>query len=472
MSPIVRPLVWKEFQEQKWAAVSAAAVALAIPLSYVFRDTSLALGGVMSCLAMYPLAGGLFFGARAASGERTNRSAAFVAALPISHRVLGTMRLLGALVAAAVPLVLLLALACILNPLTDVSAHIDVKPMMLLFGMAALATAACVTIVSVAGTGQLTEIRAGLVGFAAVLATWIVGYTALLVVLESFSEQYSEQYIEPSPRPEWLVPVCTLIAVSAIALVGTLFVSRYSLALGPFLEANSKRYRLPQWRPHFISSPLWALTSKAIREMGLLALEVLGISLLLSVVAGLLGWTGNGHSLDVVESVTRGLPMILFVGGFVLAVLIGVGAVIGDLQPGVNTFWRSRPISPQSWYWTKYLVGLATMLVAIEIPELLMVSSSSFINEARGVGWWLLVWNATFSFALTATCLVRQPGYAAILSIGGVSVLYAVIEALFGSWTPGLPPAPVQVLAIAFVAAFVGSTVLGWWAAVRDVSVA
>jgi len=147
--------------------------------------------------------------------------------------------------------------------------------------------------------------------------------------------------------------------------------------------------------------------------------------------------------------------------------------VIGDLQGGVNTFWRSRPIPPQSWYWTKYLIGLATILVAIEIP-FFVVPGAREMTLANGVYWWPLIfviWNVTFSFALTATCLVRQPAHAGILAVGGVAILYAGVQAPFGGFTLGEPGAPLAVLAAVFLIAFVASTILGAWVAERDVAI-
>src|SRR3954447_19719248 len=176
MLRIIRRLIWKEFQEQKWACLAVTAVALAIPLTYVFRDVSLALGGVQMDLAMYPIAAGLFFGTRAAAGERTNRSASFVAALPVSHRLLGMMRLSGAIIASMAPLFVLLAFACFLNPRTDEIVRITWIQLFAVFGMSALATMLCLAIAAAAGSGQASEIRAGLVGFAAILLTWFAGY--------------------------------------------------------------------------------------------------------------------------------------------------------------------------------------------------------------------------------------------------------------------------------------------------------
>jgi len=61
-------LLWKELHEQKWAAASAAAVALFFPVSFLARDSSGEWFAVIASLVYYPLFGGIFFGMRAAAG--------------------------------------------------------------------------------------------------------------------------------------------------------------------------------------------------------------------------------------------------------------------------------------------------------------------------------------------------------------------------------------------------------------------
>jgi hypothetical protein len=108
--------------------------------------------------------------------------------------------------------------------------------------------------------------------------------------------------------------------------------------------------------------------------------------------------------------------------------------------------------------------------VAIELP-FFITPSSLIVSEGKGLLWWPLVWNVTFSFALTATCIVRQPAHAGILAVGAVAILYAFVEAPFGGFTPGEPGAPMSILAPVFLAAFVASTILGSWAAERDLAI-
>jgi len=259
------------------------------------------------------------------------------------------------------------------------------------------------------------------------------------------------------------------IVISSVTLLfGAAFVVHYSLALGS-VSPIAKPWKMADWMPEAIPAHIAALVWKGGREIGVLGLYVLLVSLLLSIAMGTFGILEN-HPTRIPELAIQAMPAILLVGGFVLAILVGVGAAIGDLQPGVNTFWRSRPISPSAWYWTKYGIGLATILLTIVVPFILNPYAQS-LSDQGGIFWWPLLWNVIFSFALTFTCLVRQPAHAAILAVGAAGILYALVQATFGSFTPGEPGAPMAIMAPAFLLAFAASTFLGSWAARHDVVV-
>src|SRR5439155_8044634 len=110
---ILKNLAWKELHELKSDAFAATAVTLSIPLCYVFRDINAAYFGVYTAFWGYPLFAGIFFGMRAAAGERASRTASFIAALPVSYRLLGVARLTATLVAACFPVIALLLLGAI-----------------------------------------------------------------------------------------------------------------------------------------------------------------------------------------------------------------------------------------------------------------------------------------------------------------------------------------------------------------------
>ena len=71
---ILKNLAWKELHEHSSAAVAATAVTLSIPMCYVFRDVNAAYFGVHTAFWGYPLFAGIFFGMRAAAGERTEEA--------------------------------------------------------------------------------------------------------------------------------------------------------------------------------------------------------------------------------------------------------------------------------------------------------------------------------------------------------------------------------------------------------------
>ncbi len=40
--------------------------------------------------------------------------------------------------------------------------------------------------------------------------------------------------------------------------------------------------------------------------------------------------------------------------GLLVALVVGIGMILTDVSPPLNTFWRSRPINPDLWFWTKF----------------------------------------------------------------------------------------------------------------------
>jgi hypothetical protein len=465
MSAVINSLCRKEFHELKWAVAAAAAIALAIPLSYVGRGAGAVLAAVHMSLWTYPLFAGVIFGMRAAAGERAGRTASFVAALPASIHLLGAVSISAALVAACAPLVLLLLTGLAISPLVDASHEGAGVPLGEVFGLSVLATTCCIAVVALSGLGQPSEMRAGAVGFAAIIVTWFVGFLALAFLM---SWLLALQLIQGGEAERWW-PIMALSAavIGAILLIG-LFIWRYSRAVEPIVH-RERWWAIGGWMPAQLRSPTAALAWKGIRESGTLGAQVFLAAALLSVAVAAIVQQSDSRAL--MRFIASTLSAFLLAGGFLLALLVGVGAVTSDLQPGVNTFWRSRPISASAWYWTRYGIGLVTLLVAIELPLLFLSPSASNLTD-RGMFWLMLLWNSTFSFALTAACLVRLPAHAAVLAIGAAAILYAAIEGTFGSFMPGEPPAPLAILAPAFVVALAVSTFVGWWAAVRDVAIA
>jgi hypothetical protein len=160
--------------------------------------------------------------------------------------------------------------------------------------------------------------------------------------------------------------------------------------------------------------------------------------------------------------------------GLVLALLIGVGTFAPDLEPRVNTFWRSRPISPGSWFWSKYAVGAGAMLLTLGLPALAAVwwphgreiwedDRGAFFSTIAIVG---LVWLLVFATAAAVTCVVRHTLYASILVVGAVVLFMTAV--FWRATTMGEQPSNAYLVSM-FAATCLFTTALGWWLAKRDI---
>jgi len=371
-------LAWREFHELKWPVAAALAIATLAPLLSALQISEMAWFWVQFNLVFYPFAAGLLFGMHLAAGERGRRTASFLAATPVSPRVLGTSKLLCTALAALLPIVQLGVLGGLVKSLAGPVAAS--QSIWMYCGASAVCTLQILLIVGVCGLGQKTELLAAGRGLLA-LAAW--GTIALGV--SHYPQWRLLQLVRYlGPPIDWFDPqelsginevwlrVAGFIAVEAtlLALMIT-FVARYRRAIEPLIEALPWRWRLPGWLPVRLPSPLAALCWKQLRETVPFGLMVLVLSLLLSVV-----W-----SLAVVDE-RAGEPFVrhkaltavyIFAtaagaGGFALAMFLGVGLFAYDLEPRTNTFWRSRPISAQQWFWTKFAAGFVALVVTVGLP--------------------------------------------------------------------------------------------------------
>ena len=296
----------------------------------------------------YPVLGGVFFGMRAGASERAQRTAAFVGSLPISVRVLGLIKLAAASTAAVIPIVMLGLLASVVRPVADGTTPMLWKAA----GGSVLVTLHILLVVAVFGTGQSSEILAGIRGFLAV-AVWAA---AALSAANNFPENDPLQYVRwIGPPVEWLIIELNRPenvrrvhtpqlwpAIVSMLLLAFVFVARYGQAIRPLPERL--RRALAKWMPARFWSPLAALAWKQAVETIPMSLAVLGSRGILSL---LWGWEAERIKLHGIEKTLEVFSVFAGLGGFLLALLIGVGTFSADLEPRVNTFWRSRPISAQ-----------------------------------------------------------------------------------------------------------------------------
>ena len=110
--------------------------------------------------------------------------------------------------------------------------------------------------------------------------------------------------------------------------------------------------------------------------------------------------------------------------------------MLDDLKPGLHTFWRSRPINPDLWFWAKFFTGLTITAISLGIPLLLALwfSTQSLGASLRPNNNELIITLAlfisTYCFAVAAMALVRRPLYAAIFASGLIVACFITVEYL------------------------------------------
>jgi len=124
--------------------------------------------------------------------------------------------------------------------------------------------------------------------------------------------------------------------------------------------------------------------------------------------------------------------MALFLGG-PFAILVAVGVTCRDLKEEITYFWQSRPVSIRRWAVTKYLVGLAVVLIVLCVPLVMKIFVMKAEHELGQLSGILTCHTFTviliYSISFLAGCLIRMPVYAVIFS-GALAILVYFLPVL------------------------------------------
>jgi hypothetical protein len=446
MRTIWHSLAWKEWHEHKWKLVSIATVLCSTTIAALligYDRFDLAITMQVACIV--PLA--LFVGLATAAGERSRGTIRFLEALPTPMRRVATVKLLFGLVTLLVPCMLMVI------PLYFAPRILD----SLGFGLDKLPTKSITSTwyfdgaltafllasnlyfwSAAAGANRKDEVSAGATALAAMLGYWVLfmAATYLLTWWRSSNEAGATEanhwpeligvaagpggivtFIHVSRTPYFALAIAIALVVEAI--LAMVFIFRFgrvapSNTRSPrtaVAEADASYWPLPPRR-----STLTAIVWKQIRESGPLVL------------AGLAGAAGTVLLVVLPElrrhdvtsfSQVAGATMLYFY--FIVSLVVGIGVFLQDLTPQLNTFWRTRPINPTSWFWTKFVSGWAVLFVSFWLPLLLIALylMPQGRSPAHGNDWafFAVVPLAIYATAVATTCLVRHAVYAAILSI-------------------------------------------------------
>lgn len=494
-------LLWREYRELRWSVLTAIGILLAWPLVSLCRgEPRVAADHVMGLILVSPVLLGLFFGMRAAAGERAGHTATFVSALPVHPATLGLMRLLATAAAVLLPVLCLAALSLALPSLPAV--ELVVTHRFTHWGFFQLSAAAALhmaLVVAVCGAGARTELRAGARGLTVLcgmlcLASLMrgLGYSRLpdfglgLYVNDCIllCADFVAQLVSPlgvlgrnAFMTLWTLPVLGFLAAA--------FVWRYRAAVGPVPPSAGRPTRARM--PATLRSPSVALALKTVRAGALPLATIVPVAGLAVVpFACALHVVIAGHFYFIEDHVVMAV-------GAVVALLLGIAAFATDLDDRLNTFWRSRPIPPTRWFWTTYIVALVPLLLMLGLPIIgywaAAVTAPLWLGEdahmsasvLREWGMVAMVWAGSFAAGVLAICLVRRPLLAGILALGLIVAVLVAVD-WFVPWdlrmSLDLRMSSSEVARNRF-AAFAGGmlamsvvgTVAAWWAANRDIAI-
>jgi ABC-type transport system involved in multi-copper enzyme maturation permease subunit len=503
MHTIWHSLAWKEWHEHKWKLAAMTAIlcgVLAVIVVSAERDAI----GVCFALLMYaalPLA--VFLGASEAADERGRRTLPLLESLPVATWKHACWKLTFGVATCVVPIGISIAFAiavCVMASTQqseiwrDLRRLLDEFPPIVDFGnplanwgvssglLAAVASVSVFLWSAAAGVRGKDQARAGVMALAVIAAWWtVVGFTAANLDpdwLRGHGSVLAAIVMGISPAGLLLVlavvvngepfPIPVAIAAGSVfhIALAVWFITRY----GQSAETDRYSRRTSVDRRWEIVSiglprrhPLTAIAWKQFRESAPIALAGLaGIAAFFA--ANVL--TSYEFYAEHESRYVGLLESITLVIGFMVATAVGIGVFDRDLGPKINEFWRSRPIHPDLWFWTKYLTGLGVLFVVLYLPLLAGggTLAGPFVSIGADERQMLYFHVAIYAAALAGICLVRQPIYAAILGIAtilaGTGVVYYLVR-------PGEERLEVTLLAIEMGMA-VTATLTAWLAVRYD----
>ena len=414
MRTIWHSLAWKEWHEHKWklAAITAIMFGSLWLASFPGHDFS-TFSNFYLALVMVVVPSTVFVAMATASSERSRKTLPFMIGLPIPRWKIAVVKLLAGLGTSLAPLffgvaALLLwwlysgsrmpgAANTIDHALLDLHGPIDaanwfasvsIKLTVMIVSLFLWTAAAGVNsddeVSAVLGTldhGRRWGIVIAILMIGEPFRIWLThdGKWLAANVAAVLPFGFSWASLQTVSNPAGAAAAATFL--TAHLCLAAWYVRRFGhvrdqtrFSPKPVAEAAAFAY-VPAKPRHF---QLSAIAWKQFRESGPTALVGLGGAFAIAAVAATATRISyaSGNSAPP-KDFAQLLGVVWFVAsiylGAIMALVIGIGIFLRDLEPALNTFWRSRPISPGGWYWTKFASGLTVVGFAFQLPMLLLV---------------------------------------------------------------------------------------------------
>jgi hypothetical protein len=224
------------------------------------------------------------------------------------------------------------------------------------------------------------------------------------------------------------------LSLPVLAIIGRLFITRYGALRGSSTPAKPRRFRIafppilsriPIRLPGRLPAMIWLELRQS------MPLATFGFLLaVLMTIASVLIERQHGYSFGI--SVLMNLPSSIWFVAMLWAVVVGSGLYSADLSTGLGAFWRSRPISPDLWFWTKFVVGLAAVVGVLDGVTILASWKSPRAEMTTGMSWayvgcFPIIHALMYVLAVLGTCWLRRPVIGGILAILGYTLLTVAI---------------------------------------------
>ncbi len=426
-------LIWKEWHEQKWKLLALTVIALSVCVAMLSQDVHSAEFALVSTMWAFVMFAPTFVAMGVSAGEHASGVIRFVRAQPVPAWKVATARCLAGVCLLIIP-ILCSSLLCWLaafawpqsGPYSVRTASLSGLPdewtfslkLVVLTGIGLAASVNLYAWIVAITVNQRTEFRAGLIGLLVTVVLFVLGSVGL-------DGQESSGFRLPSLHagPMVWVSVIDFIRNSRDGLVALAVAWQWVLTLGLMAIMVRQYGREERW----LQGELHKKVRPACAEYACLRPPM-------SSRWRALLWLQLSRSIPVCIAGLAIVFVIIFVApssarlaydslhplvGCVLALLIGVGSYVPELDPKLHTFWRSRPISPASWFWFKYVGGLVALIGLFDLPYALLVWMRMVPSSSPGIAacFPMVLHLLCYSLAVLAACSVRHSSYSTVLAV-------------------------------------------------------
>lgn len=455
---IWRNLLWKEWREQRWKLVALVAVVVGLHV-WALDATEPGYGHyadplIMSHSIVLPI-GSILLAVGLAAGERSHRTAPFLRSLPLDLRKVAAvklaMTLAVSLIAQAVAVLLTVGLLSLVESsgwqqhgtseaLNSYRSAIEMghwAPSCLVLSI--LLSSSLILWIAAPAVNSESEVRAGAIGLVVIVALW----TAFSGLLYWTARGVEELAPVVAALPGGIRPDLGISRVERGYLLGAFllthvplawwYISRFGQASDPVglspRDASKATTATIEWLGPPMRSPIYALGWKQLRQGVPVALAGAACAVAVTIVVLSNSNPGSGGLTEreqLLYSWGYAAEISFMILGVCAGLVGGAGAVTTELEPRLFTFWRSRPVSPDLWFWTTFLSGLALQLIVFGVPVLFAAKVLVGLSGSQHSGVYLPILAASYVAGAFTAAIVRHAVYASFIGIGVFSAVVAL----------------------------------------------